>query len=562
MSELKKFLLPDIGMDEVEITEVYCSVGDSIECEQDILSVEGDKASMDVPSSVKGVVKEVNVVMGDKISEGDLIFMYTPVADANVTSKKVIDVKAVKVSVARSVKKITAVAPATQKSVEKITAVAPATQEICVPDIGGDEVEVTDIMLAVGDFFEAEQDMLGVEGDKASMEIPAPFAGTVVEVKVAVGDKVSEGTVLFIATSVAATAPISKSAPDVAVTNKPAPEVAVPNAPAAKVPVSNTPVVADHTSDRSQSNGGAIYASPSVRRLSREFGVDLRQVEGTGRKNRIVKEDVKAFVKYELSRAKGNGANIGGGTGMDVMPYPEIDYAKFGEIEIKPLSRIQKISGPTLHRNWVTIPHVTQFDEADITDLEAFRKDQNAIAVKQDLGLKISPLVFMMKAVAKALQDFPNFNASLSSDGESIIFKKYINVGIAVDTPNGLVVPVIKNVISRGIYDLSRELGEISKKARAGKLTQRDMQGGSMTISSLGGIGGTQFSPIVNAPEVAILGVSKSAIKPVWDGKQFSPRLMVPLALSYDHRVVDGADGARFITAINHYLSDLRTLIL
>lgn len=551
MSELKKFLLPDIGMDEVEITEVYCSVGDSIECEQDILAVEGDKASMDVPSSVKGVVKEINVLVGDKISEGDLVFMYAPTEDmkginkaedAKDITQKVTEVKTQKVPFVTTV--------------TEITSVAPVTKEVCVPDIGGDEVEVTDIAMAIGDVFEAEQEMLTVEGDKASMEIPAPFAGTVVEVKVAVGDKVSVGTVLFIATSAAVLAPISQGATEVV------PEMAVTNAPAPTVAVTNTPAVFEDLGDQAAHHEGAIYASPSVRRLSREFGVDLKQVRGTGRKNRILKEDVQAFVKYKLSQAQANGGNIGGGSGMDVMPYPEIDYAKFGEIEIKPLSRIQKISGPILHRNWVTIPHVTQFDEADITDLEAFRKQQNSIAVKQDLGLKISPLVFMMKAVAKVLQDFPHFNASLSSDGENLILKKYINVGIAVDTPNGLVVPVLKNVINRGIYDLSRELGEISKKARAGKLTQRDMQGGSMTISSLGGIGGTQFTPIVNAPEVAILGVSKSAMKPVWDGKQFSPRLMVPLSLSYDHRVVDGADGARFITAINHYLSDLRTLIL
>lgn len=535
MSELKEFLLPDIGADAADITEILVSVGDTIALDQDILSVEGDKAAMDVPSSVAGVVKEIKVAVGDSISEGALVLI---VEEAGSAAAPVAETKAED-----------AIAPA---AVESAPATS-ATLEVCVPDIGGDEVEVTDVMLSVGDTFEADQDILGVEGDKASMDVPAPFAGTVVEVKVAVGDKVSEGTLIYVVSSASA-APVADAAKTVE-----APIAAT--APAA--PIAKAPPVPHHPATRAPSKGGAIHASPSVRRLSREFGVDLTQVSGTGRKDRILKEDVQAFVKYELSRPKANASNVGGGgNGLQVIPYPEMDYSKFGEIEIKPLSRIQKISGPTLHRNWVTIPHVTQFDEADITDLEAFRKEQNAIAAKQDLGLKISPLVFMMKAVAKALKEYPNFNSALSSDGESLILKKYINIGIAVDTPNGLVVPVVKDVINKGIYDISRELGEISKKARSGKLTTKDMQGGSMSISSLGGIGGTQFTPIVNAPEVAILGVSKSAMKPVWNGKDFEPRLMVPLALSYDHRVIDGADGARFITAINNSLSDLRTLIL
>lgn len=538
MSELKEFLLPDIGADAADITEILVSVGDTISLDQDILSVEGDKAAMDVPSSVAGVVKEIKVAVGDSVSEGALVLIVEAAGDATATPDVAVEVKTEEVS-----------APVAQA----VAPTASATQDVCIPDIGGDEVEVTDVMLAVGDTFEADQDILGVEGDKASMDVPAPFAGTVVEVKVAVGDKVSEGTLIY----VVSTASSASAAPVTAT-------VEAPKAVAAPVaPITKAAPVPHHPASHVQSKGGAIHASPSVRRLSREFGVDLTQVSGTGRKKRILKEDVQAFVKYELSRPKANASNVGGGgNGLQVIPYAKMDYTKFGEIEIKPLSRIQKISGPTLHRNWVTIPHVTQFDEADITDLEAFRKEQNAIAAKQDLGLKISPLVFMMKAVAKALKEFPTFNSALSADGENLILKKYINIGIAVDTPNGLVVPVVKDVINKGIYDISRELGEISKKARSGKLTTKDMQGGSMSISSLGGIGGTQFTPIVNAPEVAILGVSKSAMKPVWNGKDFEPRLMVPLALSYDHRVIDGAEGARFITAINNYLSDLRTLIL
>jgi len=540
MSELKEFLLPDIGADTAEITEILVSVGDTIVEDQDILSIEGDKAAMDVPSSVAGIIKEIKVAVGDSVSQGNLILIVEVAGEASaIVAEPVVEVKA---------------EAAAETQVAAPTASISELKEVCVPDIGGDEVEVTEVLVAAGDVIEAEQDILSVEGDKAAMDVPAPFAGIIKEVKVAVGDKVSEGTLIFVVqtqsaapeqTLVAAAAPIAE-------------EKMAPVAVAAKAPP-----VSYHPATNEQTKGGAIHASPSVRRLSREFGVDLTKVNGTGRKKRILKEDVQAFVKYELSRPKATASTVtGAGNGLQVIAAAQIDFSKFGEIEVLPLSRIQKISGPTLHRNWVTIPHVTQFDEADITDLEAFRQQQNTLAAKQDLGIKISPLVFMMKAVAKALQQYPNFNSSLSADGESLILKKYFNIGIAVDTPNGLVVPVIKDVLNKGIYDISREIAEISKKARAGKLTTKDMQGGSITISSLGGIGGTQFTPIVNAPEVAILGVSKSAMKPVWNGSEFRPRLMVPLALSYDHRVIDGADGARFITALNNYLSDLLTLIL
>lgn len=530
MSELKEFLLPDIGADAADITDILVSVGDTIAVDQDVLTIEGDKASMDVPSSVAGTVKEIKVKVGDSVSEGNLILM---------------------VEVAGSA---AAEAPAAEEAAPEAPAAPAASaattelKEISVPDIGGDEVEVTEVLVSVGDSIEAEQDIITVEGDKASMDVPAPFAGIVKEIKVAAGDKVSEGSLVLVvevqgAAAPAAPAPAAKAAPVAA-----APVEAPKAAPAAQLSPSQVEIA------------GSIKASPSVRRTAREFNLDLAVIPATGIKGRTTKEDVQTYVKAQLLLAKSGGG--GGGDGLQVLASPKVDFAKFGEVEVKPLSRIQKISGPTLHRNWVTIPHVTQFDEVDITELEAFRKEQNAIAAKQDLGLKISPLVFMMKAVAKALQQYPNFNSSLSADGESLILKKYINIGIAVDTPNGLVVPVVKDVINKGIYDISLELGVISKKARAGKLTAKDMQGGSMTISSLGGIGGTQFTPIVNAPEVAILGVSKSAMKPLWNGKEFEPRLMVPLALSYDHRVIDGADGARFITAVNNYLSDLRTLIL
>jgi pyruvate dehydrogenase E2 component (dihydrolipoamide acetyltransferase) len=526
MSELKEFLLPDIGADAADITDILVAVGDTITEDQDVLTIEGDKASMDVPSSVAGVVKEIKVSVGDSVSEGNLVLIVEVAGSGSAPAES----------------PAAAETPAPAVEAEAAPAAASAVKEVCVPDIGGDEVEVTDILVAVGDTITADQDIITVEGDKASMDVPAPFGGVVKEIKIATGDKVSEGSLILIVEAEGAAAPKEAASTPAAEAPKAAPAAAP--APAkevkAEVPVSKE-----------------IKASPSVRRIAREFDLDLNVISASGPKGRTTKDDVQKYVKAQLQAAKSGGAG-----GLAVAASPKVDFAKFGEVEVKELSRIQKISGPALHRNWVTIPHVTQFDEADITLLEEFRQEQNAIAAKQDLGVKISPLVFMMKAVAKALQQYPNFNSSLSEDGQSLILKKYFNIGIAVDTPNGLVVPVVKDVLNKGIFDICREIAEISKKARSGKLTAKDMQGGSMTISSLGGIGGTQFTPIVNAPEVAILGVSKSFTKPLWNGKEFEPRLVVPLALSYDHRVIDGADGARFITAVNNYLSDLRTLIL
>ncbi|OEE34071.1 dihydrolipoyllysine-residue acetyltransferase, partial [Vibrio ordalii] len=430
---------------------------------------------------------------------------------------------------------------------------ASAAKEIHVPDIGGDEVEVTEIMVAVGDTVSEEQSLITVEGDKASMEVPAPFAGVVKEIKVAAGDKVSTGSLIMVF-EVAGAAPVAVAAPAQAA----APAASAPKAEAVKSAVA-APAEFEENNEYS-------HASPVVRRIAREFGVNLAKVKGSGRKSRILKEDVQNYVKEALKRLESGSAAVASGKGdgaaLGLLPWPKVDFSKFGDTEVKPLSRIKKISGANLHRNWVMIPHVTQWDNADITELENFRKEQNAIEAKNDTGMKITPLVFIMKAVAKALEAFPSFNSSLSEDGESLILKKYVNVGIAVDTPNGLVVPVFKDVNKKGIYELSRELAEVSKKARAGKLTAADMQGGCFTISSLGGIGGTAFTPIVNAPEVGILGVSKSEFKPVWNGKEFEPRLQLPLSLSYDHRVIDGAEGARFITFLNGALSDIRRLVL
>lgn len=534
-AELKEVHVPDIGGDEVEVTEIMVAIGDSIEEEQSLLTVEGDKASMEVPAPFAGTLKEIKVAAGDKVTTGSLIMVFetagAPVAGSGAAA-------------APAAVEAPAAAPA-----------ASAAKEVNVPDIGGDEVEVTEIMVAVGDTVEEEQSLITVEGDKASMEVPAPFAGTVKEIKIAAGDKVSTGSLIMVF-EVAGAAPAPAAAPAQAA------------APAASAPKAEAPAAAAPAASTGdfQENNEYAHASPVVRRLAREFGVNLSKVKGTGRKSRILKEDVQSYVKEALKRLEsGAGAAASGkgdGAALGLLPWPKVDFSKFGETETQPLSRIKKISGANLHRNWVMIPHVTQWDNADITELEAFRKEQNAIEAKKDTGMKITPLVFIMKAAAKALEAFPAFNSSLSEDGESLILKKYVNIGIAVDTPNGLVVPVFKDVNKKGIYELSEELMAVSKKARAGKLTAADMQGGCFTISSLGGIGGTAFTPIVNAPEVGILGVSKSEMKPVWNGKEFEPRLQLPLSLSYDHRVIDGAEGARFITFLNGALSDIRRLVL
>ncbi|EMK3324360.1 pyruvate dehydrogenase complex dihydrolipoyllysine-residue acetyltransferase [Vibrio vulnificus] len=529
-SELKEVCVPDIGGDEVEVTEILVAVGDSIAEEQSLLTVEGDKASMEVPAPFAGTLKEIKVAAGDKVSTGSLVMIFE-VAGSGAAAPA----------------PVASAAPAAAPAASG--AGTPERKEVNVPDIGGDEVEVTEIMVAVGDTVTEEQSLITVEGDKASMEVPAPFAGTVKEIKVAAGDKVSTGSLIMVF-EVAGAAPAPAA---------PAQAAAPAAAPAAK------PAAAPAATEFEENNDYA-HASPVVRRLAREFGVNLSKVKGSGRKSRILKEDVQAYVKDALKRLESGAvaaaSGKGDGAALGLLPWPKVDFSKFGETEVQPLSRIKKISGANLHRNWVMIPHVTQWDNADITELENFRKEQNAIEAKKDSGMKITPLVFIMKAVAKALEAFPAFNSSLSEDGESLILKKYVNIGIAVDTPNGLVVPVFKDVNKKGIYELSEELMVVSKKARAGKLTAADMQGGCFTISSLGGIGGTAFTPIVNAPEVGILGVSKSEIKPVWNGKEFAPRLQLPLSLSYDHRVIDGAEGARFITYLNECLSDIRRLVL
>ncbi|WP_373100253.1 MULTISPECIES: pyruvate dehydrogenase complex dihydrolipoyllysine-residue acetyltransferase [Pasteurellaceae] len=523
--------VPDIGGDEVNVTEILVQVGDRVAAEQSIINVEGDKASMEVPAPIAGVVKEILIKVGDKVSTGTLIMKFEAEGEAAAQDSA-----------------------ATEPAAVAQPTGASAVKDVEVPDIGGDEVNVTEIMVTVGDSVTEEQSLITVEGDKASMEVPAPFAGVVKEILVKSGDKVSTGS-LIMRFEVQGAAPAAAAKTEEKTT-----------APAA----ATQPAAAQPAASQDEVGTGATYAhaTPVVRRLAREFGVNLDKVKGTGRKGRILKEDVQAYVKAAIkaveSGAVASAPAAGGanGAGLGLLPWPKVDFSKFGETEEVELGRIQKISGANLHRNWVMIPHVTQWDKADITELEKFRKEQNQLAEKQKLDVKITPLVFIMKAAAKALEAYPRFNSSISEDGQRLTLKKYVNIGVAVDTPNGLVVPVFKDVNKKGIIELSRELAEISKKARAGKLTASDMQGGCFTISSLGGIGGTHFTPIVNAPEVAILGVSRSEMTPVWNGKDFTPRLMLPLSLSYDHRVIDGADGARFITFINGVLSDLRRLVM
>ncbi|WP_312805089.1 pyruvate dehydrogenase complex dihydrolipoyllysine-residue acetyltransferase [Atlantibacter hermannii] len=526
---VKEVNVPDIGSDEVEVTEIMVKVGDSVAAEQSLITVEGDKASMEVPSPFAGKVKEIKISTGDKVSTGSLIMVFEVEGAAPAAEAK----------------------PEVKEQAASAPAAASGSKEVNVPDIGGDEVEVTEVMVKVGDKVAAEQSLITVEGDKASMEVPAPFAGTVKEIKISTGDKVKTGSpimVFEVEGAAPAAAPAAKQ------------EAAAP-APAAKAEKpAAAPAKAEGKTEFAE-NDAYVHATPLIRRLAREFGVNLAKVKGTGRKGRILREDVQAYVKEAVKRAESAPAATGGGI-PGMLPWPKVDFSKFGEIEEVELGRIQKISGANLSRNWVMIPHVTHFDKTDITDLEAFRKQQNAEAEKRKLDVKFTPVVFIMKAVAAALEQMPRFNSSLSEDGQKLTLKKYINIGVAVDTPNGLVVPVFKDVNKKSITELSRELTTISKKARDGKLTAGEMQGGCFTISSIGGLGTTHFAPIVNAPEVAILGVSKSAMEPVWNGKEFIPRLMMPISLSFDHRVIDGADGARFITIINNMLSDIRRLVM
>jgi len=432
------------------------------------------------------------------------------------------------------------------------------TIEIKVPDIGDfKDIPVIEVLVKPGDSIKAEDPLISLESDKATMEVPSPAAGVVKELKLKVGDRVSEGTlVLTLESDAAQPAAVAQPAATARAAAPRAPETATPPPVPRAAPASvSSPTAALEPHD--EANTGRVHAGPSVRHFARELGVDLSKVTGSGPKTRILREDVQAFVKTELARARGA---AGGGLGFNLPPMPQVDFAKFGRVHMQPLSRIKKLSGANLHRNWLSIPHITQHDEADITELEAFRKSQADQAKKE--GIRFTLLAFLIKAVVVALKQYPNFNASLSADGENLILKQYFHIGVAVDTPLGLVVPVLRDADTKGLLELAKELGAVSARMRDGKINPVDLQGGCFSISSLGGLGGTLFTPIINAPEVAILGVGKAVTKPVWDGKQFAPRLMLPLSLSYDHRVIDGAQGARFIAFLSSVLSDIRRLVL
>ncbi|MGK0558409.1 dihydrolipoyllysine-residue acetyltransferase [Bordetella bronchiseptica] len=549
MSNIVEIKVPDIGdFKEVEVIEVLVSAGDTIKAEQSLITVESDKASMEIPASAAGVVKSVKVKVGDKIAEGTVILEVEAAGEAAAAPK------------AEQAPEAAEAPKADAAKAEAPQAEAPAAAgpiEVKVPDIGDfKEVEVIEVLVAEGDTIKAEQSLITVESDKASMEIPASAGGVVQSLKVKVGDKVAMGTVIAVVQGQGAAAPAAKAeAPAAAEPAASAPASAPAPAPAP----AQRPAPAAALQDEDLKPGQLPHASPSVRKFARELGVNLSRVTGSAAKGRITADDVRAYVKQALSAGAPAGASGGGdGAALGLLPWPKIDFTKFGPIEAKPLSRIKKISGANLHRNWVMIPHVTNNDEADITDLEALRVALNKENEKS--GVKVTMLAFLIKAVVAALKKFPEFNASL--DGDNLVLKQYYHIGFAADTPNGLVVPVVRDADKKGILELARETSELARKAREGKVSPAEMQGGCFSISSLGGIGGTHFTPIINAPEVAILGVSRSAHKPVWDGKQFVPRLTLPLSLSYDHRVIDGASAARFNAYLGQLLADFRRIAL
>ena len=544
--------VPDIGdFDEVSVIELLVKPGDTVKAEQSLVTVESDKASMEIPSSAAGVVKEVKIKLGDKVRQGSVLLMLesagaaAPAAAAPVSTP----------------------AAASAPTAPAAPAAAPAANagpvEVRVPDIGDfKDVAVIELLVKPGDTVKAEQSLLTVESDKASMEIPSSAAGVVKELKVKLGDKINIGDLVAVLEGTATGAPSAQGG-----SPPPRPSAAGgegANPAPVSAPERTIPTAALPPHEPVARTGALPHASPSVRKFARELGVPLHEVTGSGPKARITQEDVQNFTRSvmkgeaQTQAAAGKAPAGGGGAGLDLLPWPKVDFTRFGPVERRDLSRIKKISGANLHRNWVMIPHVTNNDEADITELEAFRVATNKENEKS--GIKVTMLAFVIRAVVSALKKFPDFNASL--DGDQLVFKQYYNIGFAADTPSGLVVPVLREADKKGVLQISQEMGDLAKKARDGKMGPADMTGGCFSISSLGGIGGTHFTPIINAPELAILGLSKSAMKPVWDGKQFVPRLILPLSLSYDHRVIDGAAAARFNAYLGAVLADFRRVLL
>jgi len=548
--------VPDIGdFDEVTVIELMVKPGDTVKADQSLITVESDKASMEIPSSSAGVVKEIKVALGDKVKQGSLVVMLEVAGDAIAAP-----VEAPKSAPAQEIPAQIAI-----NNVAEKTAIASGPVQIFVPDIGDfKDVTVIEVMVKVGDTIKQEQSLITVESDKASMEIPSSSAGVLKELKVKMGDTVNIGDLLAILEGVAASVAVAPAAAPAAAAAAVAAVSATP-APAAPVAIAAASSVAHNPS--AAPTGALPHASPSVRKFARELGVPLSEVKGTGRKGRITDADVQSFTAAVMSgtvktvamaAAQGKTPAGDSGGGLGLLAWPKIDFAKFGPVERKDMSRIKKISGANLHRNWVIIPHVTNHDDCDITDLEAFRVSMNK--ENEKAGIKLTMLAFMIKASVAALKKFPEFNSSL--DGDQLVMKQYFNIGFAADTPNGLVVPVIKDADKKGVLQISQEMGDLAKKAREGKLGPADMSGACFTISSLGGIGGRYFTPIINAPEVAIMGVCKSAVEPKWDGKAFVPKLMLPLSLSWDHRVIDGAAAARFNVYFGQVLTDFRRVLL
>ncbi|MDG4550438.1 MAG: dihydrolipoyllysine-residue acetyltransferase [Candidatus Contendobacter sp.] len=542
MSIIKEIHVPDIGdFKNVDVIEVTVAVGDTVDVDTPLIILESDKASMEVPSPLAGVVREIKIKAGDKVSQGDPI-LYLDVAESVSAPER----------------------PSAAGEIAVASVVGEA-REVRVPDIGDfKNVPIIEILVAPGDHVEIDTSLIVLESDKASMEVPSPFAGTVQSVEVKVGDQVSQGDLILVLRAGAADATAKPQLPDTLSAVTLAPRAPKPASAPPPPPIKAPPP--PPVGEASASSFAKVHASPSVRRFARELGVDLtRLTKGSGPKGRILKEDVQGFVKQVMAgalapaAAGGVSGGVSGGGALNLLPWPTVDFAKFGPVEVKPLSRIKKLSGANLARNWVMIPAVTYHEDADITDLEAFRLQINKEGEKNG-GVKLTMLAFMIKACVRALQQFPEFNASL--DGENLIYKQYYHIAFAADTPNGLVVPVVKDADQKGVFDIARETGELAKKARDGKLGPAEMQGACFTISSVGGIGGTSFSPIINAPEVAILGANKSVMKPVWDGKQFAPRLILPLSLSADHRVIDGALATRFNVYLAQLLADFRRVLL
>jgi pyruvate dehydrogenase E2 component (dihydrolipoamide acetyltransferase) len=552
---LVEIKVPDIGdFDEVAVIELLVKPGDAVTAEQSLITVESDKASMEIPSSAAGVVKELKVKLGDKVKQGSVVLMLDAAGTAAAAP------------VAAPVQPALVAAPPPPPP-PPAPAAAPSaggTIDVAVPDIGDfKDVAVIEVFVKPGDTVKVEQSLITVESDKASMEIPSSHAGVVKTVLVKVGDKVNMGSPLVALEGAIGASPAPSPQPSPA-SGRGSEVMATAPSPATRERAGGAGVVPAH--DPSTSKGTLPHASPSIRKFARELGVPLTEVKGSGPKGRITQADVQGFVKGVMAgdtqtaaqKGKAPAGAAAGGAFPGLLPWPQIDFSKFGDTERKDLSRIKKISGANLHRNWVVIPHVTNHDDADITELEAFRVATNK--ENEKAGIKVTMLAFLIKASVAALKKFPDFNASL--DGEQLVLKKYFHIGFAADTPNGLVVPVIKDADKKGVIQISTEMGELAKKARDGKLSPAEMSGACFTISSLGGIGGRYFTPIINAPEVSILGVCKSAVEPKWDGKAFQPRLMLPLSLSWDHRVIDGASAARFNAYLGQILSDFRRVLL